>query len=296
MNNTVNGDTKQNAHMLACPSCGAQFEMGKLKCPFCGNTDLYGAEKHFMDGMYDMSDDLSALADEEAVRAKDVSLQHAENMDAFTEVYDDAKKGLQKRVRTHSGLAFRWILVALLGIIFAVLLFVYINRFTIYESYKAWDNRRHYAERVAMIDSLIEEGDFCALSSYCAFHRITGRRDAFDAYRTVIAQSDAYLRLSDAMLSQIFSNGTDATFRAEHLAKQIHTLYENGDPDKGLNAYKNELIDPEISRIGYEKMDQDVRAMLKHYIGLSDDDCDRIPSMTESQIRKLVFDRLGIVE
>ncbi|MCR5507514.1 MAG: zinc ribbon domain-containing protein [Lachnospiraceae bacterium] len=50
-----------------CPNCGAEIEKSDPKCPFCGFINAEGAEKKYMDRLYDMRNDLDSV-DEEAAQ------------------------------------------------------------------------------------------------------------------------------------------------------------------------------------------------------------------------------------
>lgn len=48
---------------IICPSCGAEFEPNKVKCPFCGTIYLKAAEAEYMDKLEDVKEDLEDLKD-----------------------------------------------------------------------------------------------------------------------------------------------------------------------------------------------------------------------------------------
>lgn len=48
---------------IICPSCGAEFESNKVKCPFCGTIYLKAAEAEYMDKLEDVKEDLDDLKD-----------------------------------------------------------------------------------------------------------------------------------------------------------------------------------------------------------------------------------------
>lgn len=48
-----------------CPNCGAEIKKSESKCPYCGFINEEGAEKKYMDRLYDLRDDLDTV-DEQA--------------------------------------------------------------------------------------------------------------------------------------------------------------------------------------------------------------------------------------
>ena len=48
-------------HKIICPSCGAKIDHTLPKCPYCDNSNPYGAELAYMDKLEDMKEDLAEL-------------------------------------------------------------------------------------------------------------------------------------------------------------------------------------------------------------------------------------------
>ena len=48
---------------IICPSCGAEFEPDKVKCPFCGTIYYKAAEAEYMNKLEDVKEDLDELKD-----------------------------------------------------------------------------------------------------------------------------------------------------------------------------------------------------------------------------------------
>lgn len=46
---------------LICPNCGAEINSADTKCPYCGYINEEGAEKAYMDHLYDIKDDLDKV-------------------------------------------------------------------------------------------------------------------------------------------------------------------------------------------------------------------------------------------
>ena len=44
-----------------CPNCGARINKDDTKCPYCGYINVEGAEKEYMDRLYDIRDDLDVV-------------------------------------------------------------------------------------------------------------------------------------------------------------------------------------------------------------------------------------------
>ena len=55
---------------IVCPSCGAEFETDKVKCPFCGTIYYKAAEAEYMDKLEDVKEDLAELKDSAQTETK----------------------------------------------------------------------------------------------------------------------------------------------------------------------------------------------------------------------------------
>ena len=49
------------SEMFKCSNCGAEYEKNAVKCPFCGYINEEGAEKEYMDRLYDVRDNLDVV-------------------------------------------------------------------------------------------------------------------------------------------------------------------------------------------------------------------------------------------
>ena len=280
--------------VLTCRSCGATLEEGLMRCPYCDGVDLFMAEVTFMDKMHDMSDELSEMAGEDAPKDRDISHSHEKNMDAFGNVYAGAKNDLEKKVKAHGSLALNYAVIAVLIVIIAAFAFIFFNRFTLHEKYISWKNTRAFDEHVSEIERLLDEGDFCTLMSYCENHEIDGRFDGFDAYRTVIAQSNSYFRFTDIMLSHVFYEGRDDNImksNTESLVYYLHDFYENGDPESDHMSYKNDLIDREKGKLANDKMEKEIHGMLKYYCNFSDEELASLSGLTKTKMQNLFYEK-----
>ncbi|MBP3816048.1 MAG: hypothetical protein J6H21_04190 [Firmicutes bacterium] len=54
-------DVKINSKEVTCPSCGGVFHIDEPKCPFCGSFNPVGAEKEYMEKLYDLKDSTEEL-------------------------------------------------------------------------------------------------------------------------------------------------------------------------------------------------------------------------------------------
>lgn len=46
---------------VVCKSCGAAFDEEEIRCPYCGSTNIKGAEKEYMEKLKDVREDLEGL-------------------------------------------------------------------------------------------------------------------------------------------------------------------------------------------------------------------------------------------
>ena len=49
------------SEMYKCSNCGAEYDKEKTECPYCGYINEEGAEKEYMDRLYDVRDNLDVV-------------------------------------------------------------------------------------------------------------------------------------------------------------------------------------------------------------------------------------------
>lgn len=54
---------KAKINEIVCPNCGGAFSIEEPKCPFCGTMNPHGAEKEYMEKLYDIREDTDMLDD-----------------------------------------------------------------------------------------------------------------------------------------------------------------------------------------------------------------------------------------
>lgn len=47
--------------IVICGSCGAEFDKNIVKCPYCGSTNIKGAEREYMEKLEDVREDMGEL-------------------------------------------------------------------------------------------------------------------------------------------------------------------------------------------------------------------------------------------
>ncbi|MCR5356580.1 MAG: zinc ribbon domain-containing protein [Lachnospiraceae bacterium] len=62
---STNKESKEPSQRL-CQNCGAEIKKSDTKCPYCGYINEEGAEKKYMDRLYDIRNDLDTVDDEAA--------------------------------------------------------------------------------------------------------------------------------------------------------------------------------------------------------------------------------------
>lgn len=48
---------------IICKSCGAEYDMDEMNCPYCGSANYYGQEKEYMRGLAGLKQRMSDLAE-----------------------------------------------------------------------------------------------------------------------------------------------------------------------------------------------------------------------------------------
>ena len=55
---------RKTVKMLSCPNCGAQYEAGLLRCPYCGSVDDYQDETEYLEDLDELRDKLEDMPED----------------------------------------------------------------------------------------------------------------------------------------------------------------------------------------------------------------------------------------
>ena len=79
---------------IVCPSCGAEFETDKVKCPFCGTIYYKAAEAEYMDKLEDVKFfdiSLSSIRENKGNRPGDVYLLNGNDVSRIRMISSERK-------------------------------------------------------------------------------------------------------------------------------------------------------------------------------------------------------------
>ena len=261
-------------HTISCTACGAEYEYGALKCPYCGNVEAYGAEKHFMEGMQEMSEGLHNLADSDAVSGNVAGEDHDANMSAFAADYGEAKQAVAKKVKRHNRLAWQQVVAVVPVIILAVMLYVHFNAFEVFRT-KAleWDASAHVNEYSALLDSLLEEGDYLAFESFCHHYNLNGILDGYNPYRELITATRGYSDVMNRIAADLIN------------AKNEKRTVPSGDMAAALLRFYDGRPDQDEKEVYFRDMEDNLKMLFAYYYGIQEEEFNTFQDMVVSELK-----------
>lgn len=287
-----------------CRYCGASYDAGELKCPYCGNTNVAAAESAYLDDLEDMRRDLDMLADGElddpspgyvspedyaGKSERDFRKAHAGNMETFDESFNEAKADVLKTVSSHRRFEKKTLIAVALFIAFVILCFIRANIENIYYD-RARDNAaKNEAEYTAEIERLIREEDYLTLRHFFQYRYISPGGGHYDAYMSIYRQNIYYHMVVKELRETVYRNMDYDLPDMKYLAGDIRRFFEYSVPED----YEKLYIDEAKTQEAYEGMLRDIHALLKHYAGFSDNDLEALPEMGESALAELLTERFN---
>lgn len=252
-----------------CINCGAEINSTETKCPYCGYINEEGAEKAYMDRLYDIKDDLDSV-DEEAAA--------------------EYGRGYGKVIRLIMITLITLLIIS--GIVFAYRLAAK-NRRAENDRSKGdqmLDEMAWKKEAFAEFDRLYEQGDYDKLCE--AVNEAADQHHdvyAWTHYRFVSTYMDYLMTVQD--LEYVDEKGwheyeAKTVFYRCCLIYYREDLYKYGDIDYKLTDEETEKLRPVIEymngvlheRLCFtdEEMDEFKASLVNDYNSINYDECDRI--------------------
>jgi hypothetical protein len=241
--------------MIKCGSCGAEFPAAQVRCPYCGTADKAAAENEYKGRVDDARREL-----------------------------EDNKKALGEAKRLE-GLGLRAAILAVLIIGILIMLVITSVNFsdTDNDESKRRDAVKNYAEYSRIMDDYLSEGDYMEYVSFLYSHEIAsiGPGTDYSKYTCVNFTALDYYECIEFMEEIIFRS-TDGEYydkldsNIKLLCMSVNDFYATWE-----NMRKQEKDEKYLSCIN--DMETELRAALKTYFDMDDDQLEEFLSLSEAQ-------------
>ena len=253
---------------MKCENCGGNLSLETLRCPHCGSINKH-AQKHVND------------------------------MNRYQGEFEETQNDVYTVTHNYAGIAARAGVIAGLFILIVILMLIIDNSYSIRSDYFERRADKRYEEYSVIMDQYHAEEDYLGFYAFCQREYIDGYNTNYESYTPILRISHDYKYLYDAIM-EFYTNKQDPKAQEyitksnrDRLINQMESFYEAMDME---NYQYYEGADTEENRAVMEQMEQNIRALLRTYCGLTDDDLAEWSSMSNAGRIVVLEERLGNAE
>lgn len=252
---------------MKCENCGGNLSLEDLNCPYCGTINKH-AQQH----------------------ARDMKHYHGEFQSTQKDVYATTKR--------YAGITVRAIIIAVLLILCIVLAVIGSQSYSIRRMILENRAERNFNEYSAKMDEYLENEDYMAFHAFVEANSIYGYDTDYEKYIPVMRASSQYTYLYECIMGtyteiQKKSDIETIQSRVDYLSDQLNYFYEALDMEK--YSYCEGGDSPE-NRTAFERMEQNVEALLQTYCGLTQEDAESLMELSEARRMVLLEERISYAE
>ena len=238
---------------MKCPHCGAQVGLEDKYCPFCGLPNEF-AQKH------------------------------QEDMDRYQQEFQQTQSDVYQKTRRFTELTVPLTVVFVL-IILNIGAYIFVSKsWEIGSSLQKQEIHTHLTEHQENIDTYIQNGEFCGLSSYYSQNSLY-YEDEFDKYNALIRASDSYRDIYRILVDtsnyypNYYFDDDEISHTITTLARDIHDIFNL---EENYSYNKEEYFTDETNAALVDLRTQ-TKAVLVAYAGLTAEEADALPDLSTTK-------------
>lgn len=238
---------------MKCANCGRKIGIEDKVCPYCNQVNK--------------------LAE-----------QHAENSKQYDKRFQKTQGEVLDSAKKMEGLGIRAIILAVLVIGILIMSVVsslnYADPDT--DKIKEADAKKNAVEYAKLMDEYLEQGDYLGFKSFVYSHKISFWDPPYDQFVSVNYCAQNYYECVRHMESIILRSDDpdyhdDLDLNISHVSMYLREFWD-------VYAVQMKREKNETYRAYIEDMDQDIRAMLRTYLQMSEEEVDAFTDLTEAKM------------
>lgn len=247
---------------MKCKSCGANLNIEDKVCPYCGLPNPFAAE-------------------------------HQKEMEHFEREFEDTKTEVIQKTQKLGRRASKITVIAVLVALCAAMLVLLIKADDIYYWRLEKKQNARAAEISAEIEKLIAEDEYSKVGEYIRVHNLIWA-DMFREYENVYYSSEEYSRVYYYLNELVCREQMSYEYYTEeeiieNIAKEMFRIYEEVTPDQ----YSDKKNFTKEKKRYMEGLVKQAESMIQYVFGLSDEERDRMSSLSQSRLNVLLEDSYG---
>lgn len=237
---------------MKCRYCGGNIGLEDNVCPHCG-------------------------------RPNELAQQHLQDMKQYSEEFAETREGVYKATRRFTGVAVRAIVLSALVAAVLVMLFLTANAYSLAQGAKERDAKRNAASYKQRMDEMLAAGDYRGVANFVEAHYIYFWLAEYEEYEQIIDLSEMYnYAVQYLMNSQLDGAEEMALDEIGYFASALPDFYRKMDSERYGSGVDREKTDRAIAG-----MCENLNALMKVYLGLTDEEIEEQKTMTDA--RRTVF-------
>lgn len=244
---------------MKCEKCGGNLTLEDVVCPYCETLNEH-------------------------------AVQHIREMNRYKKDFEGTKKEVYTVTKNYVGITVRVIILAVLVVLTIICGLVREEVYSIRRDFIKADSQGKATEYKEIMEQYLADRDYYAFAVFCEEKCIGSYKDNFEEYRGIIYGANYYSYLYDSIMDYLHPyEGGDTRRPVTQIAEMLNAFYKIFDGKE--NAYYSISESDRMYEVALEMQEQ-VHALLITYCGLTTEDIEQLPDMSDAQRALLIEERM----
>ncbi len=233
---------------MKCEQCGGNLTLEDVVCPYC-----------------------------EAVNPH--AIQHIREMNRYKKEFEGTQKEVYSATRSYAGITARVIVLTVLIILTIICGVLGGEISSIRRNYLEKQAVKNAEETIEILEQYLDDRDYYAFYLYCEENSIQSDTKGYEEYSCILRMTGYYRYFYDSLMWVLKPYSGDNTDRnAEYLSTYINDFYKLYDEDT-YNGIGDSTKNLEVA----QGIEEQMKALLVAYCGVSKENADAFSEMTDAQ-------------
>ncbi|MBO4980953.1 MAG: hypothetical protein J6C84_03550 [Lachnospiraceae bacterium] len=242
---------------MKCEYCKGNLSLTDAYCPHCGRPNVQAQ-------------------------------QHIRDMDRYQGDFEDTRKSVYSIAAKYKEIV--TLVVILAGLLFAIALLAVIGASSYSVKRTVLDVRARHDQKEyrEILDGYLEDEDFLSFSAFCSARRLSGYDEGYKDYAGIIQACDSYYYFYSSLMQFLNYEKTDGHFQ-EWMTENLNEVYKRTEIKE--SGASQDVKDRE--REVFEAIRNQTGVLLEVYCGLSREEVQSLPDLTNAQRSVLLEERIS---
>lgn len=249
---------------MHCENCGGNLSLEELTCPHCGSIN-----KH--------------------------AQQHVHDMNRYQGEFADTQTNVYTVTQKYAGITVHAAIITILLILIVVFAVIASLDYEIERGIREGKAKRSYHKYTSIMEEYLAQEDYIAFSTFCDVNGIEPYDTDYEEYYQIIRVSYNYRNIYEAIfegrsnMQQKYADENTLENAIERIAECLSYFYDTVDVEN--YAYYDGVDTPEKQAIVNNIVDK-VGVLLQTYCGLTAEEAEQLPTLSDAKRRVLLEERM----